>query len=64
MSEIHTAEAHTAIAAELVACTLGQRRRIELRTDTAGRLFAVMAHFAAAVMPLGSPPRLPREGGA
>ena len=29
--ELHTAEAHAVIAAELVACTLGHRHRPELR---------------------------------
>lgn len=34
--QLHTADAHDVIAAELVACTLGQRRRPELRTDAFG----------------------------
>lgn len=33
--EAHTAGAHAVIAAELVACTLGQRQRPELRVDLA-----------------------------
>jgi len=35
---LHTAAAHDAITAELVACTLGQRQRLELRVDVAGRI--------------------------
>lgn len=35
--ELHTPEAHDVITCELVACTLGQRRRIELRVDFAGQ---------------------------
>lgn len=34
----HEEAAHEVITAELVACTLGQRRRLELRVDPAGRL--------------------------
>lgn len=33
----HSAEAHAAITAELVACTLGHRVRPELRVDRVGR---------------------------
>ena len=43
--EIHDATANEAIAAELVRCTLGQSRRLELRVDLA----AAVARFTASV---------------
>lgn len=41
-AELHTREAHNVITAELVACTLGQRQRMELRVDTWGRLVTAL----------------------
>lgn len=34
----HSDAVHRAISAELMACTLGQRERLELRTDLAGSI--------------------------
>lgn len=38
----HSDAAHDAITAELVACTLGQRQRLELRVDMAGKIMQTM----------------------
>lgn len=45
-AELHTPEAHDVIACELTACVLGQRERVELRVDFAGRLAAITRAFA------------------
>lgn len=42
IAEVHSIEAAAAITTELVACTLGQRQRLELRTDVSGRLTYVI----------------------
>lgn len=42
----HTPVAHEVIGAELVACTLGARRRPELETTPAARLGSAFAHMA------------------
>lgn len=50
-TELHTPEAHDAITAELVACTLGQRRhadRLELRVDLPGKLARIFQVFRRA----------------
>lgn len=50
----HSLEAETAIAAELVACTLGQRVRPELRVDAlAVRLAAIGKQVADAMQAFG-----------
>lgn len=46
--ELHDPEAHEVIAAELVACTLGQRRRPELRMDLPGQIIRAFAQVARA----------------
>lgn len=45
--ELHTDEAHSVIAAELVACTLGHRSRPELRMDPLGILVRFARQFNA-----------------
>lgn len=54
---VHTAEAHDAITAELVACTLGQRRhadRLELRTDLTGQVLHAARTIRRALKPVRS----------
>jgi len=48
-TEPHTPETHDAITAELVACTLGQRERLELRVDMVGKLHHAMQSFRRAL---------------
>lgn len=49
----HGPEAEAAISAELVACTLGQRSRLELRTDAAGVFARMSRDFATAMERIG-----------
>lgn len=48
---LHTAAAHDAITAELVACTLGQRQRLELRVDPAGKIQNALRSGLLAIAP-------------
>jgi len=50
---LHSLEAHDAITAELVACTLGARRRLELRTDVPGRLTHALQKLGRALRAAG-----------
>lgn len=45
-TEHHVPEATAAITAELVACTLGQRQRTELRVDTVGKVLHAARRMA------------------
>lgn len=45
----HDEAAHECIAAELVACTLGQRERLELRVDIGGRMRHAFRQLRAAL---------------
>ena len=52
--QLHDPEGHDAIRRELVACTLGHRQRLELRTDLAGKIAHAaisMRRFLAAAKP-------------
>lgn len=55
-AELHSPEAHDVITAELVACTLGQRQRPELRVDLPGRLARVFANLARVLRAAGITP--------
>jgi hypothetical protein len=51
--EFHDGAACDAITAELVACTLGQRRRPELRNDLAGAMARMARRIDAFKVALG-----------
>lgn len=56
IAPLHTPQAHAVIAAELVACTLGQRRhadRLELRVDALGRILVIARRFDEVKMQIG-----------